>query len=93
MERRDQVAVLTPSLRVDLTASECWQLYVWLGEHAPFVRNQLRIIRQGGTGNVSLVTPQERREVLEAIDVGCGSLESLTGGLLSLKTSLLREPI
>ena len=82
------VAVLIPALRVELSSRECWQLYEWLGEHAPFVRNQLRVIRQGGSGDVKLATREERQEVLQAIEIGCRSLGSLTGGLRSLKMAL-----
>lgn len=78
----------TPARRVGLSREECWQLYGWLGERAPFVRHRLRVIRSGGTGDVSLITPQERCEVLEAIDIGGRSLSFLTSGLLSLKLAL-----
>ena len=87
------VAALIPALRVELSARECWQLYEWLGEHAPFVRNQLRVIRQGGGGDVRLATREERQEVLQAIEIGCGSLGSLTSGLRSLKMALAESDI
>lgn len=85
----DQVVVrTTPALRVGLSREECWQLYGWLGERAPFVRHRLRVIRSGGTGDVSLITSQERSDVLEAIEIAGRGLHSLTSGLLSLKLAL-----
>jgi hypothetical protein len=82
------VAVRSPGLRVGLSRRECWLLYDWLRAQAPFVRSQLRIIRDGGTGDVSLTTQEELQEVLAAIESGGRGLEPLTPGLLALKLAL-----
>jgi hypothetical protein len=73
--------------RFALTRSECWLLYVWLGERAPFVRNQLSVARNGGSGPVSISTHEEGRHVLAAI-AACPDPETLTGGLRSLEAAL-----
>ncbi len=83
---------------VHLSRDEGWQLRMWLGERAPFVRNQLMKIQHGGGGAVTLSTPEERREVLDALSSGGQSRNTLTGGLCSLEAALadvdnrLREP-
>ena len=81
---REILVRTTASSGVRLSLEECSQLYVWLGDSAPFVRNQLHLLRSGSE-NVSLDTSQECRDVLEAIEHG-GS--SLTSGLRSLKLAL-----
>jgi hypothetical protein len=73
--------------RLDLSRDECWLLYVWLGDKAPFVRNQLSVARNGGSGGVSISTGEEGRQILAAI-AASGRPEELTGGLLSLRAAL-----
>jgi len=83
------VRVQTPGASVQLSQAECWQLYVWLGDGAPFVRNQLRVIRHGGAGAVSLSNAEECRLVLRALaDGGRRGRDALTDGLCSLKSAL-----
>ena len=82
------VDVRGPDFRLVLSRDECWLLYVWLGGEAPFVRNQLSVLRHGGSGGVSIATREEGRQVLEAIAAGCADREALTGGLHSLRTAL-----
>jgi hypothetical protein len=74
--------------RLALSREECWQLYVWLGGEAPFVRNQLAVARNGGTGAVSISTREEARQVLAALAAGGANEASLTGGLCSLQAAL-----
>jgi hypothetical protein len=73
--------------RLALTRSECWLLYVWLGEHAPFVRNQLSVARRGGTAAVSISTLEEGREILAAITARADR-STLSSGLRSLEAAL-----
>jgi hypothetical protein len=68
---------------VQLTPTECRELYILLGEDAPFVRNQLSVIRNGGEIGVTVTTPDEHREVLAALRTG-----RLSDGLRLLKTAL-----
>ena len=83
------VRVQTPGASVQLSQAECWQLYVWLGDGAPFVRNRLRVIRHGGGGAVSLSTAEECRQVLHALaNGGRRDSDALTDGLCSLKSVL-----
>jgi hypothetical protein len=82
------VDVRGPDFRLALSRDECWQLYVWLGVEAPFVRNQLSVLRHGGSGVVSIATWEEGRQVLTAITAGSADQEALTGGLRSLRTAL-----
>ena len=82
------VDIRTPDLCVELSPDECWQLYVLLGEGAPFVRNQLTVIRHGGTGAVSLSTREERRQVLDALAAGSLGAGVLSAGLRSLQRAL-----
>ena len=82
------VDIRTPDLCVELSPDECWQLYVLLGEGAPFVRNQLSVIRRGGTGAVSLSTREERRQVLDALAAGSLGAGVLSAGLRSLQRAL-----
>ena len=82
------VDVRTPDRCVQLSLDECWQLYVLLGERAPFVRNRLSVIRRGGTGAVSLSTSEERREILDALAVGGPGKSVLSSGLRSLQRAL-----
>jgi hypothetical protein len=91
VDEGEVVIRITPTLRVGLSREECWQLYDGLGDQAPFVRNQLRAIRNGRTADVSLTTAQEHCEVLEAIEIGGGGGRSLTSGLLSLKLALTSD--
>jgi hypothetical protein len=81
------VASTTPMLRVQLSREESWQLYVLLADDAPFVRHDLRVTHHGGTGAVSLSTPHERRQVLDALDAAASG-GPLTTGLDALKTAL-----
>jgi len=73
---------------VHLSRDEGWKLQTWLADRAPFVRNQLMVARHGGNGAVTLSTPEERRDVLDALSAGGQSEEALTSGLLSLETAL-----
>jgi hypothetical protein len=73
--------------RLALTRNECWQLYVWLGARAPFVRNQLSVARHGGTAAVSISTHEEGRDILAAI-ADRADPSTLTGGLRSLEAVL-----
>src|SRR3954452_15086014 len=53
---------------IPLSSAESRQLYVLLAESAPFVRNQLNVIYNGGgSGMVALATEEERQHVAEAI--------------------------
>ena len=74
--------------RVALSEDECRLLYVWLGVEAPFVRNQLTVVRHGGAGVVSISTREEGRQVLAAIAKGCADPAALTDGLRALRTAL-----
>ena len=85
------VDVRASDFLVDLSGEECYRLYVWLGEDAPFVRNQLSVIRHGGGRGVSLSTPEERRQVLDALVTGGRDTDALTGGLHSLRTALVES--
>jgi hypothetical protein len=82
------VQVRAPGPFVRLSPAESWQLYVWLGDSAPFVRNRLRVIRQGGSGTVCLSTAEECRHVLRALSEGRRVGDALTAGLLSLESVL-----
>ena len=83
------VEIRTPDHCVALSPDECWQLYVMLGDSAPFVRNRLSVIRRGGTGAVSLSTPDEREQVLHVLATdGDGALSE---GLRLLQTVLTEE--
>jgi len=82
------VDVRTQAHCVQLSRDECRHLYTLLGANAPFVRNQLRVIRDGGDRGVTLSTPEERREVLDALSTAGRGSPSLTGGLRSLQTAL-----
>jgi hypothetical protein len=73
--------------QLDLSRRECWLLYVWLGQNAPFVRNQLSVVRNGGRGSVS-ISRDEARHVLAAIATGGADPTALTGGLRALRTAL-----
>jgi hypothetical protein len=73
--------------QIDLSRADCWDLYVLLGDAAPFVRNQLTVIRNGGDGSVLLATTDERQQVLAALLV-----ETLSPGLESLKLALAGSP-
>jgi hypothetical protein len=74
--------------RVDLSRRECWLLYVWLGQDAPFVRNQLSVVRNGGSGAVSISSSKEASEVLAALSSSSVDPDELTGGLRSLRVAL-----
>jgi len=74
--------------QLDLSASECWHLYVWLGQNAPFVRNQLTVVRNGGRAIVSISSREEARQVLTAISAGCADPAALSPGLCSLRAAL-----
>jgi hypothetical protein len=82
------VDTATPTLCVQISKQECWRLYVLLGDDAPFVRHQLNVIRHGGAGTVSLSTPLERRQVLDALLSTDEDTGALTSGLTSLRTAL-----
>jgi hypothetical protein len=73
--------------RLALTPDECWLLYVWLGEHAPFVRNQLSVARKGGKSSISISTHEEGRDILAAIAARADG-STLSSGLLSLEAAL-----
>ena len=80
--------VRTQAHCVELSREECRHLYTLLGASAPFVRNQLRVSRDGGDRGVTLSTPEERREVFEALSSAGRGSRSLSGGLRSLQTAL-----
>jgi len=82
------VRVRNPGPCVRLSQAESWQLYVWLGDTAPFVRHGLRVIRQGGSGAVCLSTAEECRQVQHALSQGRLADDALSDGLLSLKSVL-----
>lgn len=82
------VDIRIPDLCIDLSPDECWQLYVLLGDRAPFVRHRLKVIRSGGTGTISLSTSEERRQVLDALAAGDQGTDVLSTGLRSLQTAL-----
>lgn len=83
------VEIRTSDRCVSLSSDECWQLYVMLGDSAPFVRHRLSVLRRGGTGAVSLSTPEEREQVLHVLDTdGNGALSE---GLRLLQTALTEE--
>jgi hypothetical protein len=82
------VDIMSPDLCVDLSRSECWRLYVLLGEDAPFVRSQLSAVRNGRGGGISLSTPEERRHVLAALTAGSRGTNTLSTGLRLLHTAL-----
>jgi hypothetical protein len=73
---------------VHLSRDEGWKLQTWLADRAPFVRNQLMVVRHGGSGAVTLQTPEERRDVLDALAGAGRDEETLTGGLLALEVAL-----
>jgi hypothetical protein len=80
------VKVRSKQFCVGLTVEECWQLYVWLGEDAPFVRNQLSVARHGGTRDVALSTAEEHSQVSAAL--GRAGMGSLSEGLRALSLEL-----
>jgi hypothetical protein len=82
------VDVRFADVRVALSADECWRLYVWLGTDAPFVRNQLSVVRHGGELGVSLATAEERRQVRDALEGGGRDPADLSDGLRSLHSAL-----
>jgi hypothetical protein len=86
------VEVCGADFRVGLSTDECWQLYVWLGTDAPFVRNQLSVIRRGGRPGVSLATAEERRQVLNALANDGRDPNELSDGLRLLHTALGEGP-
>ncbi len=61
---------------------------MWLGQDAPFVRNQLSVARNGGNGAVCISSREEARQILAAIATGGADLDALTSGLRSLRTAL-----
>jgi hypothetical protein len=71
---------------VHLSKKECWELYVLLEDDAPFVRNQLSVVRHGGHGGVSLTSGTERRQVLGKLRSSADGFA--TGGLAALKAAL-----
>ena len=74
---------------VHLSKEECWELYVLLEDDAPFVRNQLRVVRHGGRGGVALTTRAERRQVLDRLVAGAD--RTSMGGLAALRAAIARE--
>jgi hypothetical protein len=74
--------------RLDLSRKECWLLYVWLGQSAPFVRNQLSVVRNGGSATICISSREEARQVLSAIATGGADPAALTHGLRSLRAAL-----
>jgi hypothetical protein len=72
---------------VQLSPEECWQLYVSLGEEAPFVRNQLSVTRNGGSNPIAVTTARERRHILDVLGRG-----PLSDGLHSLRSGLEGVP-
>jgi hypothetical protein len=82
------VDVRTVNRRVELSRGECWLLYTWLGQDAPFVRSQLSVVRNGGTAAVRISSRVEASEVLAAIATRCADPDALTGGLRSLRMAL-----
>ena len=82
-----EVRVADSSVR--LSREEGRQLRMWLGDRAPFVRNQLMIIQQGGGGAVRLSTPEERQDVLDALCDGGQNTRVFTLGLRSLEVALV----
>jgi hypothetical protein len=82
------IDVRAPGLNVNLSRDEGWTLLDWLADRAPFVRNQLMVVRHGGSGAVTLSTPEERRDVLDALTTD-GRSKTLTDGLRSLETALV----
>ena len=82
------IDVRAPGLSVNLSRDEGWTLLDWLADRAPFVRNQLMVVRHGGSGAVTLSTPEERRDVLDALTTD-GRSKTLTDGLRSLETALV----
>jgi hypothetical protein len=82
------IDVRTQAHCVQLSPEECRQLYTLLGASAPFVRNQLRVIRAGGGGGVTLSTPDERRDVFDALSTTGRDSGDLTSGLRSLRAAL-----
>ena len=82
------VDVRTLSRQVELSRRECWLLYMWLGQDAPFIRNQLSVVRNGGTAAVRISSREEASQVLAAITAGGADATALTDGLRSLRTAL-----
>jgi hypothetical protein len=74
--------------RLDLSRSECWLLYVWLGDHAPFIRNQLSVVRNGGSATICISSREEASQVLAAIAASGTDPAQLTEGLHSLRAAL-----
>jgi len=74
--------------RLDLSRDECWLLYTWLGDTAPFVRNQLSTMRNGGSAGVAITTREEARQLLAAIATGSAQSMALSDGLSSLRSAL-----
>jgi len=87
-EKTRVVDVRALDSRLDLSRKECWLLYEWLGQNAPFVRNQLSVARKGGSATVRISSREEARHVLTAIATGGTDPAALTGGLRSLKAAL-----
>jgi hypothetical protein len=90
MSDRDTVRItanVTPRLSVELSKREAWRLYVLLADNAPFVRHALRVRHNNGIGTVSLSTPQERQDVLEAL-LHASTTAPLTSGLDALTSAL-----
>jgi hypothetical protein len=85
------VDVLALDRRVDLSRQECWLLYVWLGEDAPFVRNQLAVARNGGTRAVCISSHEEASQVLSALATGSSHAGALSDGLQSLSALLAAD--
>jgi hypothetical protein len=73
---------------VRLSRDEGWKLQDWLADRAPFVRNQLMVVRHGGSGAVTLSTLEERQDVRNALSTASQGEEALTSGLLSLEAAL-----
>jgi hypothetical protein len=74
---------------VRLSREEGWQLRTRLGDRAPFVRNQLMVAQQGGRGGVTLLTREERREVLDALSGDGEGGDALSRGLRALEAALV----
>ena len=87
-EERVAVSVGASGAVVHLSKAECWELFVLLEDDAPFVRNQLAVIRHGGAGGVALTTAAERRQVFYRLASHPGNGGALDGGLRLLKAAL-----
>ena len=80
------VEIRTADHAVSLSSDESWELFVLLGDAAPFVRNGLSVERRGGAGAVWLSTAEERQQVLQV-------LVPYRRGTLSSGLSLLRAAL